>query len=552
MRPPPTRPAWRAGSAVSLVLPLILAATFAAGGSAQEKTTTRATQGKATKAASRPGQMLAIKVGTIHPVSGPDIQNGVLLVVRGKIVRVGTADKVQVPVGAKVIEYPEGHAYPGLVDAMSTAFAASADLSFGGTNAGSDFKDALDRDHKPSRKIVEHGITTAYVSNRSDSTWRGLGVIIRPRKDGFLRFRDRLHGGVQLRMTAGTASSHALTRQKQLAGHTKPFDALEAYEKKFKDHDKAMKEYKKKYKEYLDYFRKKKKKAKAGAGANRGAGRGAGRPGGGRGRGRRGPRNRTGTTPPKEPPKKDPPKKEPPKKEPPKKETPKKEPPKKETPKKASPKGNTAKPTKDPKAPKKPKYPKPPKKVPAKEALLKVKRGDLPLRVEVHRRDEIRAVLKMRRDKEIPQVTLEHATEAADLAQELVDAGVPVVVTELFQGNVKGTYLERRDGSLPGKLHQAGVAVAIATGTSTGADHLTMKAAWACGKGMPEDAAIRAITLTAAEVLGVEEHIGSLDQGKVADVLITSGPLLRSDTRVLRVISQGQTQFEAHNQKEVK
>ena len=129
---------------------------------------------------------------------------------------------------------------------------------------------------------------------------------------------------------------------------------------------------------------------------------------------------------------------------------------------------------------------------------------------------------------------------------------MPVVVTELFQGNVKGTYLERRDGSLPGKLHQAGVAVAIATGTSTGADHLTMKAAWACGKGMPEDAAIRAITLTAAEVLGVEEHIGSLDQGKVADVLITSGPLLRSDTRVLRVISQGQTQFEAHNQKEVK
>ncbi|MHC4853923.1 MAG: amidohydrolase family protein [Planctomycetota bacterium] len=557
MRPSPTRPAWRAGSSLPLVLPLILAA-LATPSFAQEKTTTKPTEaaGKTpAKTDSQPGdprrrprgrgqgrrgrgvrrQLVALKVGTIHPVSGPDIQDGVILVRGGRIQAVGAASEVQVPASAKVIEYPDGHAYPGLVDAMSSAFAASTDLNFSGSNAGSDFKDALDRDHKPSRKIVEAGITTAYVSNRAGTTWRGLGVIIRPRKDGFLGFRDKRHGGVQMRMTTGTGSSHALSRQKQLAGYAKPFDALEAYEKKFKDHEKAMTEYKKKYKEYLDYFRKK-KKAKAGAGGRRAPG------------GRRGPR--TPTKKPGEGAKKTPAAKTPPVKKPPEKKEAAKKPPAKTTPKPAP---GAAKPAgkpgaKDPKAPTKPKYPKPIKKVPATEALLKVKRGDLPLRVEAHRKDEIRAVLKMAREKEIPQVMLEHATEAGGIAKELVDAGVPVVVTELLPAGAKGTYLHSRDGSLPGKLHQAGVAVAIASGGG-GAEHLTMKAAWACGKGMPEDAAIRAITLTPAEVLGVENHVGSLDRGKVADVLITSGPLLQSDTRVLRVISQGQTQFESKEAK---
>jgi len=561
-----------------VVFCLVLAA-FATVGLTQEKTTTKPTEaagkGAGKTAEGQPqsprrdrgrrgrgrrggrrirGPLLAIKVGTIHPVSGPDIKNGVILVRGGKIQRVGAASDVTVPAGATVLEYSEGHAYPGLVDAMSSAFAGSGDLRFSGTNAGSDFKDALDRDHKPSRKVIESGVTTAYVSNRSGSTWRGIGVIIRPRNNGFQRFSDRLHGGVQLRMTTGTGSSHALSRQKKLLGYGKSFDALEAYEKKFKDHEKAMKEYEKKYKEYLDYFLKKNKKKGTGA---KTAG-GNPRPGMGRGARRGGRRGGTPAKPPgagdkKEPPKKEPPKKEPPKKEPPKKETPKKAPAKQDPGKAKTPaKTAKAKPAaKDPKAPKKPKYPKPVKKVPASEALLKVKRGDLPLRVEAHRRDEIRAMLKMAQEKEIPQVTLEHASEAAAIAQELVDAGVPVVITDLLPGAAKGTYEERRDGSLPGKLNEAGVAVAIATGGGA-AQHLTMKAACACGRGMPEDAAIRAITLTAAEVLGVANHVGSLDRGKVADVLITSGPLLQSDTRVLRVISRGQTQFDAKTAKAAK
>lgn len=478
--------------------------------------------------------MLAIKVGTIHPVSGPDIQDGVILVQAGRIRHVGPAAEVQVPAGATVLDYPDGHAYPGLVDAMSTAFVSGGDLVFGGTDAGSDFKDALDRDHEPSHKVIQSGVTTAYVSNRANTTWRGLGVIVRPTKSGFASFRDRTHGGVQLRMTTGTQSGHALTRQKQLSSYGKSFDALEAYEKKFKDHEKAMKDYEKQYKEYLDYFRKKQKR-----GATRPKGPGAG------GDNKKAAPDKQPEPARKEPPTKEPPRKEPARKEPPKKEATKNEAAKTEPAKKEN--GKVAAktpPANDPKAPKKPKYPQPVQKVPASEALLKVKQGKLPLRVEAHRLDEIRSVLEMARKQELPQVTLEDASEAGEMAEELVEAGTPVVVSQLLPGAAKGTFEERRDGTLPGKLHRAGVAVAIASGGDA-AEHLTLKAAWACGMGLPEDAAIRAITLTPAEILGVANLVGSLERGKVADVLITSGPLLKSDTRVVRVISQGQTQFDA-------
>ena len=87
--------------------------------------------------------------------------------------------------------------------------------------------------------------------------------------------------------------------------------------------------------------------------------------------------------------------------------------------------------------------------------------------------------------------------------------------------------------------------VAIASGSLSNARNLTMMAAYACGKGLSVDDAVRALTLTPAEILGVADKVGSLEKNKWADLLITSGPLLDSDTRILRVLSRGKTQYEA-------
>ncbi len=67
----------------------------------------------------------------------------------------------------------------------------------------------------------------------------------------------------------------------------------------------------------------------------------------------------------------------------------------------------------------------------------------------------------------------------------------------------------------------------------------------AVGQGVPIGIAVRAVTLTPAEILGVGDRVGSLEPDKLADVLVTSHPLESSDARVLRVISAGRTVHEA-------
>ena len=496
---------------------------------------------RARRTGGRNRAVIALKVGTVHPVSAPAIKNGVILIRGGRILGVGPEGKVRIPSSAKVEEYPNAHAYPGLVDALSNAFTSSREISDSSINAGTDFFDALDASDETSRKLIQSGITTAYVSNRSDATWRGLGAIIRPNSRGFSTLRGKKHGGLSLRMTTGDRAGHALDRLKRFDTTGNVFDSLEDYEKKQKDYKKALDKYKKDYKAYLDHFRKTKKKAPAKP-ADKTGGKPADKtepkkPGkdaaketpstrdrrGGRRGGSGGRRGRPTGTPGS------PTASKPEAGNAAKKNTQDK-------------KGKTAKAGKT--APKKPKWPKRVKKDKAKEALLRVLNGKLPLRIEVHRKDEIRAALFMALTKELPGITLEFATDAADIATELAEAGAPVVVTDLLP--TAADILAKRDrGALPASLHKAGVAVAIGSGDIKNARNLTLMAAYACGQGLPEDAAVRALTLVPAKILGVDDQIGSLARNKVADILITSGPLLRSDTRILRVIAQGRTQYEA-------
>ncbi|MAB81801.1 MAG: hypothetical protein CMJ89_20895, partial [Planctomycetes bacterium] len=194
-------------------------------------------------------------------------------------------------------------------------------------------------------------------------------------------------------------------------------------------------------------------------------------------------------------------------------------------------------------APARPRWPAAIKPNPAQEALLRVVQGEVPLRIEAHRVDEIRAALALATAKRLPGITLEFGSEAGEIAEEIAAAGAPVIITDLLSGNA-ASYEKGRDGTLPGVLHRAGVPVAIASGSLKNSRNLTLMAAFACGQGLPEDAAIRAITLTPAEILGIADQVGSLEKDKVADVLITSGPLLQSDTRILRVVSRSRTWHE--------
>ena len=99
-------------------------------------------------------------------------------------------------------------------------------------------------------------------------------------------------------------------------------------------------------------------------------------------------------------------------------------------------------------------------------------------------------------------------------------------------------------------LSEKGVKLALGVSGRDGASSkfVTLAAAMAVGSGMDRDLALRAVTLTAAEILGVADRIGSLQVGKDADIVILSGHPLDTLSRVEMVLIEGKTAFERKDQ----
>lgn len=500
----------------------------------------------------RSAPAVALRVGTAHPVAGAAIEDAVIVIAGGRIRAIGKHGDIEIPAGAKLLEYPHAHAYPGLIDASSTVFVENGAAADGGANAGSEIQLALDPTDKAGKDLAAHGVTTAYVSNRGAAAWRGIGTLIRPGTDGYERFRMRggeQVGGVHLRLTAGLdKGSHPLDRQKAARGIGEAFRALEAYAKARKEHEEALKKYEKEFAAWLDHHRKANGKqpeggsrGEAGAEAPKPAeGSGdaeAARPdGGNQGQGQpgRGRRGRPGGGPAGGRPQ--PPADQPAK---PAEETPAAE----GAAKPAAP--DDGKKPANGSAPKRPTYPKPPQEDPAKDALQEVQAGKRWLRVEAQRRDEIAAALELQKEWQLPRVALEGAAEAGPLATELAAAGVPVILDDLSSARTDPAQ-PASDPALAGKLAKAGVAVAIASGGGRRGRFLPLLAAYAAGHGLDPELAVRAITTVPASILGIEREVGSLEVGKLGDVLVTSAPLLASDAQVLHVLARGATVYAAN------
>jgi imidazolonepropionase-like amidohydrolase len=102
-----------------------------------------------------------------------------------------------------------------------------------------------------------------------------------------------------------------------------------------------------------------------------------------------------------------------------------------------------------------------------------------------------------------------------------------------------------------GALWRAGIEVAIMAADSDNTRNLPLHAGVAVAHGLPYEEGLRAITYTPAKFLGLEDLLGSLTVGKVADVVITDGDLLESSTRVVSVIIDGEPQPLTNRQTEL-
>jgi imidazolonepropionase-like amidohydrolase len=156
------------------------------------------------------------------------------------------------------------------------------------------------------------------------------------------------------------------------------------------------------------------------------------------------------------------------------------------------------------------------------EALLLVLRREIPWRQHCHRADDIATAMRIAAEFGYDLV-IDHGTEAHLLADKIAAAGIPVIIGPLFTSRAK---VELRNRSLanPGRLVAAGVTIALTT------DHpvvpinfLILQATLAVKEGLDRDAALRAVTINPARIIGCADRLGSLTPGKDADVVIWSG-----------------------------
>ncbi len=174
----------------------------------------------------------------------------------------------------------------------------------------------------------------------------------------------------------------------------------------------------------------------------------------------------------------------------------------------------------------------------ALEAVAKLTRGEAPLIVLADRARAIRDAVAFAGQHGL-RLVLASGRDAAQEAELLAEKGVPVIL-----GSVQALPVQEDDAydgpfTAPGDLERAGVPIAFGTFDSSSARVLPYEVATAVAFGLDPEAALRALTLGAAEILGLDDRVGSIDAGKWANLIVTDGDPLEVRTAVRHVIIRG-------------
>ncbi len=175
---------------------------------------------------------------------------------------------------------------------------------------------------------------------------------------------------------------------------------------------------------------------------------------------------------------------------------------------------------------------------PKLEAMIPVIQGELPLKAHAHRADDIFTAIRIAREYGLG-LTIDHCTEGALIAEELAAEGFPVAIGPTF-GHAGKVELRNKSFETPGILAKAGCQVSIITDSPViQQQYLPLCAGLAVKHGMDPFQALKAITIHAAAHIGLEARVGSLEEGKDADIVIADGDPLISDTVVEKVLVDG-------------
>jgi len=172
------------------------------------------------------------------------------------------------------------------------------------------------------------------------------------------------------------------------------------------------------------------------------------------------------------------------------------------------------------------------------EALLPYLEGKKPIVLAANGPSDLQTAVGLAHEFNLKFV-LNHISHSQPVLDYVAGLKVPVIVGPIYETPKEN---ERYDAvySLPAQLFKRGVKIAFASFDAHNVRNLPYQAGYAVAFGLPYDEALKAITLNPAEIWGVADKLGSLDVGKMANVVVATGDPLDVRTDVKQVFINGQ------------
>ena len=172
------------------------------------------------------------------------------------------------------------------------------------------------------------------------------------------------------------------------------------------------------------------------------------------------------------------------------------------------------------------------------EALLPVLEGKMPLKAHAHQANDLFTAIRIAKEFGV-NLTLEHCTEGHKVAEKLAAEGYPMAIGPSLTHATKFE-LRNKTFATPGILAKAGGHVCIITDSPVIPQHyLPLCAGLAIQSGMDRHDALRAITINAAEHIGIADRVGSIEAGKDADIVLARGDVFDVSGQVVQVFIEG-------------
>ncbi len=184
------------------------------------------------------------------------------------------------------------------------------------------------------------------------------------------------------------------------------------------------------------------------------------------------------------------------------------------------------------------------------EALGRVANGAMPLLINVRGRRDIREAIAFGERANV-RIILAGASEAWKEAELLAEKNIPVILgaTQSMPATEDDPYDSAY--TQPAKLHEAGVTFAISTFNASSARTLPYEAGQAVAFGLPHEEGLKAVTLNPAKILGVDDQLGSIEEGKIANVVVASGDPLEINVQIEHLIIAGRWTSTDNKHKEL-